>query len=504
MWSKADFYSAVAKETLEGLTASWQEWAKFLATASRLYKYPFMDQMMIYAQRPDATACAEYDLWNDKMNRYVRRGSKGIALLDERGDKLRLRYVFDVADTGTRENSRTPWLWTMEDQHIVPIMAMLERNYGVGGADLGEQIAAAARTLADEYWADNQKDFFYIVDDSFLEGYDNYNIGIQFKTAATASITYTVLSRCGLNPAEYMGHEDFMPIFDFNTIPAVMALGSAVSQCSRQILLQIGDTIRTAEREAIEERRKWDEEHLNLHEERGLPDSEPETGRAAGEAPGQIWTDAPGISEGEPPASVQSVPAERDAISAPVGDRGDGKPEVGADNEPASGERSGSGQEAERDGVGTAHERTESPGRGSDFDGAYQQLSFTFPEEAPTAKQSTKGSSEPSPGPFSVPENQDNKKDAENAASEETAEQQEVPDLSQYPITRRGDDITIGTGNATHVVDITVSEEEYKAIKQAIPEEPAYFYPLYHAGAFSAGRGTLLRAERPVKQYDPL
>lgn len=160
---------------------------------------------MIYAQRPDATACAEYDLWNDKMNRYVRRGSKGIALLDERGDKLRLRYVFDVADTGTRENSRTPWLWTMEDQHIVPIMAMLERNYGVGGVDLGEQIAAAARTLADEYWADNQKDFFYIVDDSFLEGYDNYNIGIQFKTAATASITYTVLSRCGLNPAEYMG-----------------------------------------------------------------------------------------------------------------------------------------------------------------------------------------------------------------------------------------------------------------------------------------------------------
>ena len=362
MWSKADFYSAVAKETLEGLTASWQEWAKFLTTASRLYKYPFMDQMMIYAQRPDATACAEYDLWNDKMNRYVRRGSKGIALLDERGDKLRLRYVFDVADTGTRENSRTPWLWTMEDQHIVPIMAMLERNYGVGGVDLGEQIAAAARTLADEYWADNQKDFFYIVDDSFLEGYDNYNIGIQFKTAATASITYTVLSRCGLNPAEYMGHEDFMPIFDFNTIPAVMALGSAVSQCSRQILLQIGDTIRTAEREAIEERRKWDEEHLNLHEERGLPDSEPETGRAAGEAPGQIWTDAPGVSEGEPPASVQSVPAERDAVSAPVGDRGDGKPEVGADDEPASGERPGSGQEAERDGVGTAHERTESPG----------------------------------------------------------------------------------------------------------------------------------------------
>ena len=474
MWSKADFYSAVAKETLEGLTASWQEWAKFLTTASRLYKYPFMDQMMIYAQRPDATACAEYDLWNDKMNRYVRRGSKGIALLDERGDKLRLRYVFDVADTGTRENSRTPWLWTMEDQHIVPIMTMLERNYGAGGDDLGEQIAVAAQTLADEYWADNQKDFFYIIDDSFLEGYDNYNIGIQFKTAVTASITYTVLSRCGLNPAEYMGHEDFMPIFDFNTIPAVMALGSAVSQCSRQILLQIGDTIRTAEREAFEERRKWDEEHLNLHAERGLPDSESETERAAGEAPGQVWEDAPDVSEGEPTASVQSVPAERDTVSAPIGDRGDGKPEVGADDEPAFGERPGSGQEAERDGVGTAYEHTESPGRGSDSVGAYQQLTFTFPEEAPTGKQAMKGSSELSPGPFSVPENQDNEKDVENVAYEKTEEQQEVPDLSQYPITRRGDDITIGTGNPTHEVDITVSEEEYEAIKQAIPEKPVY------------------------------
>ena len=407
MWSKADFYSAVAKETLEGLTASWQEWLKFLTTASRLYKYPFMDQMMIYAQRPDATACAEYDLWNDKMNRYVRRGSKGIALLDERRDKLRLRYVFDVSDTGTREHSRTPWLWEMESHHVIPIMAMLEQNYGVSGDDLGEQVAMAARTLADEYWADNQKDFFHIVDDSFLAEYDDYNIGIQFKAAVTASITYTVLSRCGLNPEEYMGHEDFRPIFDFNTIPAVMALGSAVSECSRQLLLQIGDTIRTAEREAIEERRKRNEEHLNLHAQRGLPDSEPDTGRTATEASGQVREDAPGISEGESPAAVQSVPAERNAVPAPAGDRGDSESAVGTDDESASGERPGSEQEAGRDGMGTAHERTESPGRGSNSDGAYQQLSFTFLTEKPAANSTIEGSSESSPGPFSAPGSQD-------------------------------------------------------------------------------------------------
>lgn len=475
MWSKADFYSAVAKETLEELTASWQEWAKFLTTASRLYKYPFMDQMMIYAQRPDATACAEYDLWSDKMNRYVRRGSKGIALLDERGDRLRLRYVFDVSDTGERENARTPWLWTMEEAHVIPVMSMLERNYGVGGDDLGEQIAAAARTLADEYWADNQKDFFYIIDDSFLAEYDDYNIGTQFKAAVTASITYAVLSRCGLKPEEYMGHEDFMPIFDFNTIPAVMALGSAVSQCSSQILLQIGDTIRTAEREAIKERRQWNEEHLNLHEERGLPDSEPETGRTAPEAPGPVREDAPGLSEGEPPASVQSVPVRRDAVPAPAGDRGDRESAVGADDEPASGERSGPGQEAKRDVVGTAHERIEGPGRGNHPDGAYQQLSFSFPTEAPAASPGIEGSSEPSPGPFFVTESQDandypDGEDLPNEANRVAG----LPDLSRYPVTREGNTLTIGNSGASHEIDITVSDEDYEAIQQAIPEDTTH------------------------------
>ena len=124
MPTKAEQYAQMADQVARQLTGSWQEWAGFLTTAARLYKYPFHEQLMIYAQRPDATACAEYDLWNNRMGRYVRRGSKGIALVDDSGDRPRLRYVFDISDTGTREHSRTPWLWTMNEEHTAPVMAM--------------------------------------------------------------------------------------------------------------------------------------------------------------------------------------------------------------------------------------------------------------------------------------------------------------------------------------------------------------------------------------------
>ncbi len=465
MWNKADYYSAVAKETLGELTASWQEWVKFLTTASRLYKYPFMDQMMIYAQRPDATACAEYGLWSDKMNRYVRRGSKGIALLNEQGDRLHLRYVFDVSDTGMKENARTPWLWTMQEQHKPSISAMLEQNYDAHEGALGDQIASAARALAEGYWEDNQRDFLYIVDDSFLAEYDEYNIGSQFKAAVTASVTYSVLSRCGLQPEQYMTHEDFFPIFDFNTIPAVMALGSAVSQCSRQILQQIGDVIRAAERESIIEGRMQNEEYLNLHQERGLPDSQSATGRAAPEVSGQVRTDAPGLSEGAAPADLQPSAAEWDTVSPSAGDRGDSEPAPGTNDVPVIRESPGTGQKTGRDGMGTAHEHTESPGRGSHSDGAYQQLSFIFPAENVIENQAIKGPSKPAPGPFSMPQKQN------NDLTEETPVSPALPDFSVHPVSRDGDTLIIGSGEISHELDITVSDEEYAAIRQVIPEQ---------------------------------
>ena len=190
MPTKAELYAQMAEKVTTQLTGSWQEWAGFLTTASRLYKYPFHEQLMIYAQRPDATACAEYDLWNEKMGRYVRRGSKGIALVDDSGDRPRLRYVFDISDTGTREHSRTPWLWQLEERHLDSVQAMLERTYDVSGDDLAGQLTEVAGKLAEEYWTEHQQDFFYIVDGSFLEEYDEFNIGVQFKAAATVSITY--------------------------------------------------------------------------------------------------------------------------------------------------------------------------------------------------------------------------------------------------------------------------------------------------------------------------
>ena len=140
MSQKTLYYAQLAEDTARRLTGNWERWAGFLSTAARLYKYPYPDQLMIYAQRPDATACASYDVWNDRMNRYVRRGSKGIALLDDAGDRLRLRYVFDLADTGTRQNSRDPWLWTLEDRHRIPVAAMLERRYGTAATDLPQQL----------------------------------------------------------------------------------------------------------------------------------------------------------------------------------------------------------------------------------------------------------------------------------------------------------------------------------------------------------------------------
>ena len=380
MPSKTEFYRQMADHVATQLTGSWQEWAGFLTTAARLYKYPFHEQLLIYAQRPDATACAEYDLWNEKMGRYVRRGSKGIALVDDSGDRPRLRYVFDISDTGTREHSRTPWLWQLEERHLDSVQAMLERTYDVSGDDLAGQLTEVAGKLAEEYWTEHQQDFFYIVDGSFLEEYDEYNIGVQFKAAATVSITYALMSRCGLEPERYFDHEDFMAIFDFNTPSTIGALGTAVSQINQQVLRQIGVTVRNAEREANQERSKQDEQSHDLYPERRLSDSRPEAEPAAGETPGQVRQDEENLPEGTSSHPLQPDVAEREAVPAPSGDRRDRPEQTGADDAPA-GEGSGShrGTESQRSHeVGGADEHLQSSGRGNPDGGAYQQLTLNL------------------------------------------------------------------------------------------------------------------------------
>ena len=378
MPNKAEQFAQIADQTAVRLTASWQEWAAFLTTASRLYKYPYHEQLLIYAQRPDATACAEYDLWNEKMGRYVRRGSKGIALVDDSGDRPRLRYVFDVSDTGERPHSRRPWLWTMEPEYVIPVAAMLERQYGVADPDLPQQLASVAGKLADEYWFDHGQDILYNVDGSFLEEYDEFNIAVQFKSAAAVSITYALMSRCGLEPEQYFEHEDFMAIFDFNTPATIAALGTAVSQINQQVLRQIGAVIRNAEREKLAERRAWNEQYLNLQAERGLSDPQPGTERAAGEAPGQVRQDAENLSEGASPDPLQPAAAVGEAVPAPAGDRRDGEPPSGSAD---AGAGAGSGRNGEPesqrpDEMGGADEQLQGPGGGANPGGAYQQLTL--------------------------------------------------------------------------------------------------------------------------------
>ena len=623
MPTKAEQYAQMADQVARQLTGSWQEWAGFLTTAARLYKYPFHEQMMIYAQRPDATACAEYDLWNNRMGRYVRRGSKGIALVDDSGDRPRLRYVFDISDTGTREHSRTPWLWTMNEEHTAPVMAMLERNYDVGGGDLAQQLADVAAGLAEEYWTDHRQDILYIVDGSFLEEYDEENIGMQFKSAAAVSITYALMSRCGLEPEQYFSHEDFMAIFDFNTPATVGALGTAVSQINQQVLRQIGVTIQNYERAKSAERSATHGEQPDLHEERRLPDPRPEAVRTAGEAPGQVRQDAQGVSERTQAHPVQPAADEREAVPASSGDRRDREQPPGADDAPAGrvGGRDGGAESPRPDGLGGADEHLQGPGGGNFAGGTYQQLTLNlFLSEAEQIHKIDEAESVKTPSAFSMPkpaaqaeparrtltqaetdaaiqewngnieskhavvrymkdharekdtaawlrqeygddlpalpvtvdgaagdvpwpkvqrriaqlikedrfyteaeqdrfdnidpiairealaergivngqvvdpEKLDNDpfiqqvmRDVEAVAAEEQAEaaaNPPVPDLSGQPITREGDTLTIGSGEPTHEIDITVSDEEYAAIRGAIPERTSYdpSAPVYNVG----------------------
>ena len=406
MPTKAEQYAQMADQVARQLTGSWQEWAGFLTTVARLYKYPFHEQLMIYAQRPDATACAEYDLWNNRMGRYVRRGSKGIALVDDSGDRPRLRYVFDISDTGTREHSRTPWLWTMNEEHTAPVMAMLEGNYGVGGEELPQQLADVAAGLSEEYWTDHRQDILYIVDGSFLEEYDEYNIEVQFKSAAAVSITYALMSRCGLEPEQYFSHEDFMAIFDFNTPATVGALGTAVSQINQQVLRQIGVTIQNYERAKSAERSATHGEQPDLHEERRLPDPRPEAVRTAGEAPGQVRQDAQGVPETAPAHLLQPAADEREAVPASSGDRRDREQPPGADDAPAGrvGGRDGGAESPRPDGLGGADEHLQGPGGGNFAGGTYQQLTLNlFLSEAEQIHKIDEAESVKTPSAFSMP-----------------------------------------------------------------------------------------------------
>ena len=404
MPSKTEEYLALAQRTANGLTRYWESWTDYLTTASRLYKYPFADQLMIYAQRPDATACADFDIWNNRMNRYVRRGAKGIALLDESSGFPRLHYVFDVSDTGVRRNSRDPEVWQLGPDLVQPVSEMLSKTYGISGERVSQQLADVAGKLVADYWDNNGGDIRAIVDGSLLMDYDEAGVEMQFKSAAAISVTYTLLERCGFEPAGWFDKDDFRAIHEFSTPDSVYALGAAVSDMSREVLRQIERTVKTTIRRRNAERSQYEyeQQERDLLDRRGLPAPEPDP-EPAPEAAGQVRQAAPDLPETASPGAVPHDADEREPVSAPDGGGADGREPDAADHGAASETEPGPGQGAESDGVGAAHEQPASTGRGTGADGADLQLSFldaNIPTEAQQIEKIDQAESEKTPSAF--------------------------------------------------------------------------------------------------------
>ena len=404
MPSKTEEYLALAQRTANGLTRYWESWTDYLTTASRLYKYPFADQLMIYAQRPDATACASFDIWNNRMNRYVRRGSKGIALLDQSSSVPRLHYVFDVSDTGVRRNSRDPEVWQYNDDLKQPVSEMLAATYGISGGRVSQQLADVAGKLVADYWDNNGEDIRAIVDGSLLMDYDEAGVEMQFKSAAAISVTYTLLERCGLEPAGWFDKDDFQAIYNFSTPDSVYALGAAVSDMSREVLRNIERTVKTTIRRRNAERSQYEyeQQERDLLDRRGLPAPEPDP-EPAPEAAGQVRQAAPDVSDEPSPGAVPHDASERESVPAPDGGGADGREPDAAEHGATSEAEPGPGQSAEPTDVGAAHEQPESAGRGTGDDGADLQLSFLdapIPTEAQQIEKIDRAESEKTPSAF--------------------------------------------------------------------------------------------------------
>ena len=379
MPAKVDTYLDLAREAALGLSGSVGAWTAFLDTASRLYKYPFADQLMIHAQRPEATACASYEVWNDTMRRYVRRGAKGIALLDNSGDAPKLRYVFDISDTGTRRSSRPFSPWEINDGNVEAVSSALEDSFGAErGVSLASQLETAAALLADEYWMGNSRDILGIVDGSSLEEYDGFNIGVSFREAAAVSIAHTLLRRCGYEPENYFEPQDYKAVFEWDTPEAVTALGTAVSENTQMVLRQIERTIRSYERS-----QKHDRD--NLHDRERRPAARAEPARDGANRPLREAETA--LPRGAPAYTVEPAPDERDAVAAPARDRNGGaEPHRPDAAEAGGGSGRNRGAESRRpDEVDGPHEQLQGPGRRSSSERIDLQLNlFDEAEDAQT------------------------------------------------------------------------------------------------------------------------
>ena len=336
---------------------------------SRNYKYDFADQILIHAQRPDASACAEYDVWTGRMGRYVRRGARGIALVDYSGDAPRLRYVFDVSDTGARRSSRPFRPWAVNDANLAEVQHGLKQDFGAEGEWLSSQLQDAARDLAEMYFDAHRHDIGAIVDGSFMAGYDESELRDSFIRAVSASTAYALISRCGYDPEAYFEEADFAFLNEWNTAAAATALGTASSENTQLVLREIERTIRSYERSLHNDR-------TNLHDRERRANPEPDVTRD-----GADWTlreAAAEVSAGAPSGDVEPPRANRDAVRAPTRDRDGGsephRPDAAEDG--SIGGRDG-GVEGRRSAeVDGPDEHLQSPGRRSSSERVNLQLNL--------------------------------------------------------------------------------------------------------------------------------
>ena len=337
------------------------------------------------------------------MNRYVRRGAKGIALLDESSGFPRLHYVFDVSDTGVRRNSRDPDVWQFNDDLKQPVSEMLAATYGISGERVSQQLADVAGKLVADYWDNNSEDISAIVDGSLLMDYDEAGVEMQFKSAAAISITYTLLERCGFEPDGYFDKDSFQAIYDFSTPDTVYTLGAAVSDISREVLRTVERAVKTTIRRRNNERSQHEyEQQSELHADRGLSSPEPDSASAE-EPAGQVRQAAPDVPDEPSPGSVPHDAPEREPVPAPDGGGAERSSDEGASDDRTAESEPGTGQGAEPDGLGAAHEQPESAGRGTGADGADLQLSFldaNIPTEAQQIGMIDRAESEKTPSAF--------------------------------------------------------------------------------------------------------
>lgn len=370
MAQKWQTISELAAETSRKVTHSPEEWCRFLTTAARFYKaYDFDDQLLIYAQKPNATACADMPTWNNKMRRWVNAGSTAIALIRKGyGGKPYLDYVHDVADTHPVRGGKNPWLWKLTEENREPVMERLRDTFGIDGSgDLGDLLMETAEKLVQESYGEYLPDLLYEREDSFLEELDDFNVEVLFRNTLRASVQYAVLSRCGLDVSRYLDAEDFREITNFNTTAALACLGTAVSQGSRELLLEIGDTIRKIEREKVKNslaksgvepyndkgnfstlKRERSNTHgdIDIQQTERVSSAQSPDGRGGERAadPGPVRKGQGEISDGAPQGTVQFDAADREAVGTSDRDRPDSP---GAD-----------GQSGGRNGEGTGRDRS--------------------------------------------------------------------------------------------------------------------------------------------------